>query len=246
MAVANKVSPKTPITQTGALGYLLWLRRDLPPVYSAVKAQFPAVANFETALLRQNAGLGQDDLTDSFSDTLPEIDLSATMDTPITSDFAPTFDTPTFTASNMSLPAPDLPPVASSIDAGGAAGAAASNVSTSTLSSIGSAVAAILPVAIKAASAVGVAVINSQTASKAQQTAQLQLAAAMAGKSPYQTGIITTGTGSQYLAPIIGANAAAALTSSVIGLPLWVWLAGGAGLFAIVLASKGTKAHEIP
>lgn len=55
-----KVSTK--INVPGPAGYLLWLRQDLPPVYAALVAKFPAVAHFDGVLRNELAvrGLGFD------------------------------------------------------------------------------------------------------------------------------------------------------------------------------------------
>jgi hypothetical protein len=228
MSIANHITPKKPIGQAGKYGYLLWVRRDLAPVYSALIRQFPDVATFEAALRRQAQGLGDDFV-------IPDITVSApAYDVPIV-DFSADLSIPTFTASDSVLPSFDLPTVAIPPDVSGAAGQVASNISPSTFSDIGRAVTAILPTAIKAAGTVGAAVINAQTASKAQQTAQIQYAAAAAGRSPYQTGVIRTGSGSLYLAPIGPYSGASGM---IAGVPLYWWLIGGVGVLAVLLASR--------
>jgi hypothetical protein len=241
VASLNKVIAKPPIVQGGTYGYLLWLRRDLPPVYAALAKQVPDVARFEAALVRQNAGLGQDLLTDDFS--MPDLSPVA-IDTPVAVDYADALATPTLTTSSGPI-ASDLSTVTIPSDVGGSvAGQVANGVSPSTLATIGATVAAILPTAIKAAATVGAAVINSQTASKALATAQLQYSAAVAGKAPLQTGIITTPGGVSYLAPIqsfsglpSGSTLTDTLQASIAGVPLYVYLLGGAALL-VLLASR--------
>jgi hypothetical protein len=228
MTTANKVQANRPITQTGTMGYLLWLRRDLPPVYSAAVSAYPEVANFEAALQRQSTGLGQDDTEIDLSDvtdlstmvTPPEIELTL----------------PSIEPEPITVSAPELPAVAIPTDAGGQAGQAAASVGPSTVAAIATAVAAIVPPALKLATAV----TASQTASKTLATAQLQYAAASAGRSPYQTGIVTTPNGTQYLAALSSggvpvSSIGAALSTNYAGLPIWAYLLGALGLlFAIV------------
>jgi hypothetical protein len=228
MAQANKVQASSPINQTGAYGYLLWLRRDLPPVYSAAVQSFPDVANFEAALVRNARGLGQDEGEIDLSDVT---DLSTMVSPPEIE-----LTLPDIEPEPITVPAPELPSVAVPTDSSGAISQAAANVGPSTLASIATAVAAIVPAALKVTSAV----INNQTASKTLATAQLQYAAATAGRAPYQTGIVTTPSGVQYLAPIAavaggGSAIAQSLETNLMGLPLWAWGLGAlALLFAIV------------
>ena len=230
MATANKVQANKPITQTGAAGYLLWLRRDLPPVYSAAVQAFPDVAAFEAALVRQSQGLGQDDDTDTI-DLSDVTDLSTMVSPPEIE-----LTIPDIEPEPITVPAPELPTVAIPTDSSGAISQAAANVGPSTLASIATAAAAIVPAALKVTSAV----INNQTASKTLATAQLQYAAATAGQAPYQTGIVTTANGTQYLAPLSavsggGSQIASIFETNLMGLPLWGWALGAlALLFAIV------------
>src|SRR5271168_1082819 len=216
MATANKVQANKPITQTGAAGYLLWLRRDLPPVYSAAVQAFPDVAAFEATLVRQSQGLGQDDDTDTI-DLSDVTDLSTMVSPPEIE-----LTIPNIEPEPITVPAPELPTVAIPTDSSGAISQAAANVGPSTLASIATAAAAIVPAALKVTSAV----INNQTASKTLATAQLQYAAAVAGRAPLQTGIVTTANGTQYLAPITSSGAAPtvltnALSTNLAGVPLW-------------------------
>src|SRR5271168_628364 len=213
MATANRVQANKPITQTGAMGYLLFLRRDLPPVYSAAVKAYPEVAAFEGALQRQSRGLGDDD-TDYSADVF---DLSTITDPPEIELTLPDIEPPAIT-----IPAPELPPISIPTDASGQPGQAAANVGPSTLAAIATAAAAIVPAALKVTSAV----INNQTATKTLQTAQVQYAAAVAGRAPLQTGIVTTANGTQYLAPITSSGAAPtvltnALSTNLAGVPLW-------------------------
>src|SRR5271167_2639844 len=119
MATANKVQANAPINQTGTYGYLLWLRRDLPPVYAAAVKQYPEVAAFEGALQRQAQGLGDDDdySADEFdlsdiTTSAPEIELTL-----------PDIEPPTIT-----IPAPELPTVAIPADSSGPASSAAASI----------------------------------------------------------------------------------------------------------------------
>jgi hypothetical protein len=48
----NTIKPLPPIKETGTLGYLLWLRRDIPEVYKKIVSAFPEVANFERVYQR--------------------------------------------------------------------------------------------------------------------------------------------------------------------------------------------------
>jgi hypothetical protein len=218
MTTLNKVAAKPAIVQPGALGYLLWVRRDLPPVYSHLAKVFPEVANFESTLKRQAAGLGDD--TVDFTDT------SFTPDTS-TFDLAPA---PIF------IDAPEIPAISVPIDSSGSAAEAANSISGSTLSNIANTISAVLPSALKAATAV----VNSQTASKTLATAQLQYSAAIAGKSPLLTGIVTTPNGTQYLSALnpLG-NASDVLSTNVSGLPLWAWGLIGIGALGLIVATSG-------
>jgi len=231
MTVANKVTASAPIRQPGSYGYLLWVRRDLPPVYSQLVKTYPQVANFESALQRQASGLGQDLL-----DT-DDIDESGIFDSSIISPIdEPVTIIPPAELTTITVPAPDVTPVPVPVDTSGAAGEAASNISGSTLSSIANTVATLLPAALKTATAV----VNSQTASKTLATAQLQAAAALAGKSPLQTGIVTTANGTQYLSALNSAGGLSDLSDtlsfSLGGLPLWAW--GLIGLGALAYAVR--------
>ena len=233
MTVANKVAAKPAIQQSGTHGYLLWLRRDLPPVYSVVAQTYPQVAAFEGALQRQATGLGQDllDTDDTDESDIYSIDPSS-IDEPVIVLPDVSITDPVITVDAPDVPA--LPPISS--DSSGAAGAAASAVSGSTLASIASTVAAVLPAALKTATAI----VNSQTASKTLATAQLQYAAATAGKSPLQTGIVTTANGTQYLSALTSAGELSdigdTLSFSLGGLPLWAW--GLIGLGALAFAVR--------
>jgi hypothetical protein len=223
MATANKVQANKPIAQTGALGYLLWLRHDLPAVYSSVAKKFPDVANFESALTRQAAGLGDD--TDLSTIDTSSFDFGAAVDTtPVTFDFS--FEPPVIT-----LTPPDLPPVSiAPVDSSGAAGAAAASIPSQTLANIAVAVASTVPGLIN----VGSAVVNSQAVNKVIATSNAQVAAALAGKAPLQTGYVSSPSGA-YLAPI--ASLTGSLTSSALfDLPLWVYLVAGVGLVAVLMA----------
>jgi hypothetical protein len=227
MAVANKVQVKPAIQQSGAYGYLLWVRRDLPPVYSTLLKTYPQVANFESALKRQASGLGQDllDTDDTDESGIVPIDFGTpSIDEPVVITTA--FSDPVIT-----VDAPEISPVAVSSDASGAAGAAASGISSSTLTSIASTVAAVLPAALKTA-----AVVSAGSASKTLSTAQLQAAAALAGSAPLTTGIVTTASGAQYLSALSsaaeGSDIADVLDFSLGGLPLWAWGLIGLGALA--------------
>lgn len=232
MAVANKVAAKPAIQQSGAHGYLLWVRRDLPPVYSALVKTYPEVANFESALQRQSSGLGQDELDADDTDESGIFSIDpGSIDEPVI-----ILPDASFTDPVITVDAPDVPPVTVSSDSSGAAGAAASGISSSTLSSIAGTVAAVIPAALKTATAV----VNSQTASKTLATAQLQYAAALAGRSPLQTGIVTTANGTQYLSALGSgsdlSNVGDIFSTTVAGLPLWAWFAFG--LTALVVIVK--------
>jgi hypothetical protein len=216
MTSLNKVAAKPAIVQPGALGYLLWVRRDLPPVYSHLATVFPEVANFEGALKRQAAGLGDD--TVDFTDT------SFTPDVSIP-EVAPIF-----------IDAPEIPQVSMPVDSSGSAAEAANGISSSTLSNIAATVAAVLPSALKTATAI----VNSQTASKTLATAQLQYSAAVAGKSPLITGIVTTPAGTQYLSALNPLGVPSdILSTNLIGLPLWAWGLLGVGALALIVGASG-------
>lgn len=224
----SNIIPKPHIAPTGAAGYLLWLRRDLPPVYQRVVKQFPQVAQFESAI--RSHGLGDD--------MLPEIDVTAPSGdpTPITVDFSSDLSTPLLVSSDMFVSAPALPAVDTSAAAAPAAAQAAAAVTPSALSAIGSFVQAVLPGAITAGAAVAGAVIKNKTAVIANQTAQLQYAAAVAGGSPYQTGIVTAPNGTQYLAPIQGGSILPGIvdaSGNILGVPWWIWAAGAVGVMVV-------------
>jgi|SRR5271165_717324 len=249
MPTVNKVTANPVITHTGALGYLLWLRRDLPAAYVATLRAFPQVAAFESALQRQAGGLGQDDGSlsiDVSSAISAPVDTSAfdsgVAVTPVSVDYSSQL------AQSTVAPAASLPPLTSIPDANSTAADAASSIG-SNLAAIGSYVAKILPTVITAGAAVATAVIKNQTATKAQATAALQVKAARAGLAPYQTGYIATSAGGAYLAPIQQAgvpvsysataqpyaySSAGGLSAPVMGVPLYIWLAGGLGLLALL------------
>jgi hypothetical protein len=207
MAVANKVQVKPAIQQSGAYGYLLWVRRDLPPVYSTLLKTYPQVANFESALKRQASGLGQDllDTDDTDESGIVPIDFGT-----------PSIDEPVVITTAFSDPV-------ITVDA--------PEISPSTLTSIASTVAAVLPAALKTA-----AVVSAGSASKTLSTAQLQAAAALAGSAPLTTGIVTTASGAQYLSALSsaaeGSDIADVLDFSLGGLPLWAWGLIGLGALA--------------
>jgi len=249
MTVANKVTANPVIGHAGALGYLLWLRRDLPAAYVAAARAFPQVAAFEAAISRSAAGLGDDgdisiDVSSAISspiDAGSAFDSSASL-SPVSVDYSSQL------AQSTVAPSVSLPPIAVTPDANSTAADIASSTSSS-LASIGSFVAKVLPTVITAGAAVATAVIKNQTASKAQATAALQLKAAQAGLSPYQTGYVATANGGAYLAPIqsVGAQSPYAATSQpvayssgsglsapLMGIPLYIWLAGGLGLVALL------------
>ena len=225
MGVASKVQANKPITQTGALGYLLWLRRDLPAVYKQVAVQFPQVAQFEGALLRQSAGLGDD------APDLTALDTSS-FDFGSPSDFAavslPQFNLTEITPPVVTVPT-DLPTANFPPDMTGAASGAASMISASTLADIGKAVVAVTPGLVNVTSAI----LSSNATQKAIATSNAQLAAARAGRPPLQTGFVSSANGS-YLAPI--SSLGGELSMNLLGLPLWVYLVGAVGLVAILVA----------
>jgi hypothetical protein len=225
VSTASKVQASAPIRQTGALGYLLWLRRDLPAVYKTVAGQFPELAQFEGALQRQSAGLGDD------APDLTAIDTSG-FDFSSPSDFSAVtmadFTIPEITPPVITVPT-ELPTVNFPPEVSGASSSAASLISGATLSSIAQAVAATVPGLVN----VGSAVVNYQATQKAIATSNLQLAAALAGRSPLQTGYVS-GPAGAYLAPI--SSLGGELSSSLLGLPLWVYLVGAIGLVAVLVA----------
>lgn len=225
MSVASKVQANKPIPQTGTLGYLLWLRRDLPAVYKQVAGQFPQVAQFEGALQRQSKGLGDD------SPDLTTIDTSS-FDFGQPSDFAavslPDWNLTEITPPVVTVPT-DLPAVNFPQDTGGAASSAASLISADTLASIGKAVVAVTPGLVNVTSAV----LSSNATQKAIATSNAQVAAARAGLAPLQTGYVS-GPAGAYLAPINSLSGE--LSTNLLGLPLWVYLVGAVGLVAVLVA----------
>jgi hypothetical protein len=229
MATAAKVQANKPITQTGALGYLLWLRRDVPAAYSAVAKQFPEVANFESALQRQSAGLGDDGDTDLSIDT-SSFDFSSPSDfSAVSIPVIPDVSIPDITPPAITVTPPDVPTVNMPTDTGGAASNAASLISAGTLANIGQAVVSVTPGLVNVANAV----MASNATQKVIATSNAQVAAALAGKSPLQTGIISGPLGT-YLAPI--SSLTGDLSQDFLDLPLWVYLVAAVGLVAVLVA----------
>jgi hypothetical protein len=227
VSTASKVQVNAPIPQTGTLGYLLWLRRDLPAAYSVVAKQFPQVAAFEGALQRQSAGLGDngDDLTtiDTSSFDFSSPDVAIVVDNPID------FTLPAIVPEPITITPPDVPAVNMPADSTGAAASAASMVSSSTLAQIGQAVVAVTPGLVNVANAV----INSNNVQKVLATSNAQVAAAQAGMAPLLTGIVS-GPNGTYLAAVNSLTGE--LSTDFFSLPLWVYLVAAVGLVALLVA----------
>lgn len=184
----NTVKPNPRIMVKGPAGYLLWLRQDLPAVYAATVAHFPAVAKFDQELrsiLRQR-GLG--------------------------------FDW-------------------SSI--GSALSSAASGIG-STLSSVGSFVAQNTPAILTTGAGLYGLIAK-------QQMLDSQLSLAQAGQYPAQTGIIQSPGNQPYLTTIAPSGAVSSygnyygsslLSSTIMGIPSWIFLVGAAGGAILLLRAR--------
>jgi hypothetical protein len=227
VSTASKVQVNAPITQTGTLGYLLWLRRDLPAAYSVVAKQFPEVANFESALQRQSSGLGDngDDSIDVSAIDTSGFDVSSPLDFSAASPIV--FTMPAIAP--LTVTPPDVPSVNIPTDTGGAASNAASLVSSSTLAQIGQAVIAVTPGLVNVATAV----INSNNVQKVLATSAAQVAAAQAGKAPLLTGVVS-GPNGTYLTALNSLTGD--LSADFLDLPLWVYLVAAVGLVAVLMA----------
>lgn len=186
MATKVKVLPK--IEYPGAIGYLLWLRRDQPVLYKAALAKFPAVKLFENAVQQESNNLGDfSDVFSSISDTVG-----------------------------------------------------------SSLSSIGSFLSTNAVPLLTAGAGV-------YMATKQADIAQAQLQLAQTQRPPQQTGVAYTAQGQPYVVPVqqnypsllnpsagfsVRAAPVAYNSGAILGVPVWVWAAGAAGLVAVVLLSR--------
>jgi len=140
MTTINKINVHTPITQKGAMGYLLWLRQNMPTAYVAAAQRVPAVRDFESALqsgsalgccadiyssspfyTRQSQALGDysdyvsdaSDVSDDVSDVADTFDATALDDSsPITVDY-----TDQLMNTDTSVVSPDAPDVTAPSDA---------------------------------------------------------------------------------------------------------------------------------
>jgi hypothetical protein len=242
MSTASKVIANAPIPQRGAYGYLLWLRRDNPIAYATAVKQIPQVAQFEAALPKAARGLGDD-----FDIDVPDIEIDAPADVDTGSSFALDssttdligtqsigIDTSLFPTEAPSMPAITAPP-----DTSPSAASTAASIAASVLPAIAKIVSAAAPVAAAVINK-GTAAQNAATVAKANQTAQLQYAAAVAGGAPLQTGLVTTAGGLSYIAPIsaLGGSLSSALSASVMGIPIWILALGGFGLVALLSAKE--------
>lgn len=244
MATAKKVVAHPKITQSGTGGYLLWLRSALPVAYAAAVKAVPQVAQFELALPKAKAGLGDDF----------DFDFSADLDAPVTAssfdvgDVASDAGDVDMSSLTSGIDSMDVGPLATSLFPPTAnipaatlpaAAASAASAASSVLPTIGAVVLASLPVAAAVLNR-STAQTTAQTVAQANQTAQLQYAAAVRGATPYQTGTVTNPlTGQTYIAPLnsLGGSLSAGLTQSVAGIPVWILALGGLGLVALVAAS---------
>lgn len=271
MSTAAPIKLHPAIPQTGAYGYLLWLRSALPSAYVAVTQKVPAVASFESAL-RNESGLGccglgdiyrarysdradriavagfgdysaPADLIDtSAGDTLPEIDVTATAESggaidvsDLTSGAAdisvlnPDFmsASPPIDSSVVDPPAPTLPPIAAPAATSTAGTIASSSSMASALPAIAAIVSAVAPVAVAAINN-NTAQVNASTVAKTQAAAQLQLQQALAGSSPYASGIVQ-GTNGAYVAAVSPLSQNSILSSTLGGIPIWILALGGVG-----------------
>jgi hypothetical protein len=240
MSSANKVIANAAIPQRGTYGYLLWLRRDMPNAYAAAARAIPALAQFE-ASLPKSRGLGDD-----FSFDVPDVSFDVTPSLPPADSF--TLDPSTVDLVNVGAPdfissslipvdVPAMPAIDAPSDVAPSVASSAASAVTSALPAIAKIVVAALPVAAAVINR-GTSTQNAQTIAKANQTAQLQYAAAIAGGAPLQTGLVSTPTGLQYLAPIapLGGSLSSALSASVMGIPIWIVGLGVVGIVALASA----------
>lgn len=243
----SAVKVNAPIEHPGPVGYLLWLRRDLPRTYLKVMKSVPAVAAFETGLRKAQAlgccGLGDD---------VPLMDMSfdASAASANFSSAASAFDTSAFTSGSMLDPitvsgtyvdnsgsssgimnsaipdasimnpsVPQLPAIQTSAPA-----------TQSWLSSIGSVASSIGNGLLQSLPAVAGIV----RAAAPVAIAAIQTNAALKGAYPYNTGYFTNpATGQRYLSAVSTPYG----TSFSGNVSTWM-IAGGAGLVLLLLMRK--------
>lgn len=254
------IKVNAPITENGAAGYLLWLRRDMPRVYVQAVKQIPAVANFERFMRAASTpknlgccGLG-DDVTGgiNFSDmSFDPVAASANF-----SSAASAFDT-----SALSSFWDPITVSGQYMDSSGAisSGMVSPAISDASIvdpsvpqlppvasntggfwNAVGSAASAGLSAAGSVAKSIGTGVVQSLPAVAALvkaaapiAVAAIQTSAALKGATPAQTGyFINPATGQPYLSAVQTPYN----TLSVAGnIPLWAIAAAGVGVLLLVM-----------
>jgi hypothetical protein len=242
----SAIKINAPINHGGAIGYLLWLRRDMPRVYLQVMQQVPAVAKFEGLLRKPTlgcCGLGDDAPTFdmSFDAGAASSDFSAAAsvyDTSSGGAAIPVLDELTVTAPadstgavidpSLTIPAsdvsvvsptiPQLPPIATP---------PAPN--TGFWSGVGSVAAAVGNGVVQALPAVAQIV----RAAAPVAIAAIQTNAALKGAYPYQTGYFTNPTTGQHYLSAIATPRSTAISGNF---PTWAIAAAGVG--ALLLLTK--------
>ena len=228
---ANKIRANAAIPQKGIYGLLLWMRRDAPAAYLQAIATVPGVATFEKSL--RGSALGDDDL--DISDLTDLSDVSSSIDTTafdpssidtsfsdstvLDSDVTAAVNTqPTFDQSTIldQATAPSFPPISAPAD-----------IVPSPPSS--------------AAGAVNLGQVVQALAStpSTPKVAATQISLAAAGQAPLLTGTVYPSSGAPaYLAPIAAqpGSLSAVLSSSVMGLPVWIFGAAALGIVALLSA----------
>jgi hypothetical protein len=245
------IKVNAPISQTGTVGLLLWMRRDLPRAYLTAVKSVPAVAAFETALRKSTPGLGccRQLGDDSIDFSVPD---TSAFDTSVLSD--PTFSDPVLVSASGIPDSSDIANLTagagtidtSALDTSIVANAAQLDTSLvmptipqlpavapsapatgSFLSSVGS-----------TASAIGSGIVAAlpsiakiaQAAAPVAITA-MQISAAKQGISPLQTGYFNNPAGGQYLAGVSSPYPTLGFSAS---LPWWVFGLGGVGLLFLL------------
>jgi hypothetical protein len=226
-------SSKSPITQTGVKGFLIWFQREQPGLFDKIAPQLPKVApkafgHYLTDRARMQrlykAKFSQKTGVAGFGDTgaaysLPELTVSAPVVAPITVNYTAQLTAPSAYAAYASTPqssvyagsTPTLPPVTAAANSG--------SLSTPVVSAIGA--------AVGAASAI---YMTNQQAALQQSVIQSQLARAAAGLPPLNTSLAQLGV------PTVAGGGVFSSSSGLLLLAL--------GIGAVMLLSSGSSSAQ--